>query len=688
MQSPQRTHQNEAKSQTKVHPGGDYRAEIDGLRAIAVIAVIINHFNESLLPSGYLGVDVFFVISGYVITLSLSKTRSTDVWSFASSFFKRRIKRLAPALFTCITITAALACLFNDRTASHINTGIAALIGTSNIYLHSLSTDYFAESTKLNPFTQTWSLGIEEQFYLIFPWLAWFLWLRATPSNAGRKRFTLFVAALCTASLSLYLALAANNPSAAYFLLPSRLWELGAGCLTFLLLGKRPGIKLRVRGLDLSYGPLLCLIAIFIWDQNQQFLTVTAVILTALALATPRDNPGNMALRFQPLIYIGLASYSLYLWHWSVLAISRWTIGIHLWSAPLQIALIAGLGITSYELIEKTTRKINWDPPFIWFFGSFLSVTLGASLALSWLGRPTSKIFLGTKGCEPFGLKTCKPIAEPHAALTPYIEGTTINRDNCIVRTEKSNFPQQVIQNCTTQSQDRGSRTIHLIGDSLAGNLTPILNKNYQQRRGNAAVLVKYACGLNSPKLNTTIDSSSCDLANQQRWNYLRTNVQQNDIIIVASSDLSLNQSTSRTLSDLARIADRLGAHIIAMTPAPDQVFPKEADTPIQQCINSSSQWFNSSLRNECRKLYWQDSTAFKKQHQELIEFMRQLEDKHRFFHAWDISKDICSLDKCPSEKDGIRLYRDLKHFSLPAAETILYKSFQELLSKKSIRLP
>ena len=403
-------------------------------------------------------------------------------------------------------------------------------------------------------------------------------------------------------------------------------------------------------------------------------------------MATPRDNPGNVALRFQPLIYIGLASYSLYLWHWSVLAISRWTIGIHLWSAPLQIALIAGLGITSYELIEKTTRKTNWDPPFIWFFGSFLSVTLGASLALSWLGRPTSRIFLGTKGCEPFGLKTCKPATEPHAALTPYIEGTTINRENCIIRTEKSNFPKQVIQNCTTQSQDRGLRTIHLIGDSLAGNLTPILNKNYQQRRANAAVLVKYACALNSPKLNTTADPSSCDLANQQRWKYLTKKARTGDVILVVSSDLELNQSTRQTYSDLARIGDRLGAHVIAMTPAPDQVFPKEADAPIQQCINSSSQWFNSSLRSECRKLYSQDFTAFKKQHQELIEFMRRLEDKHPFFHAWDISKDICSSEKCPSEKDGIRLYRDLKHFSLPAAETILYKSFQELLNKKSIR--
>jgi len=116
--------------------GTNYRPEIDGLRAVAVLAVIANHFNEDILASGYLGVDVFFVISGYVITLSLSSKQSTTLWAFTGDFFKRRIKRLAPALFTCVTVTALLLCIFNYQTASHINTGIASLFGISNIYLH------------------------------------------------------------------------------------------------------------------------------------------------------------------------------------------------------------------------------------------------------------------------------------------------------------------------------------------------------------------------------------------------------------------------------------------------------------------------------------------------------------------------------------------------------------------------
>ena len=346
---------------------GGYRPEIDGLRAIAVIAVIANHFNEKVLPGGYLGVDVFFVISGYVITLSLSKTRSSDIWSFSSNFFKRRVKRLAPALFTCIAITAIAACLFNDKTASHINTGISALIGMSNIYLHSISTDYFADSTKLNPFTQTWSLGIEEQFYLIFPWLAWWFWLKNPEQKRDQKTFILIISALFTGSLIIYLALAVSDPSASYFLLPSRLWELSAGCLTFLLIENRGELKPTLKGYDLSYVPLICLLVIFCVSENQQALTLTAVGLTTLVLAAPRNNPSNAGLRAEPLVYIGLASYSLYLWHWSILSISRWTIGISLWSAPLQIALIGALGIASYELIEKGPEIQTGTHTFLFF---------------------------------------------------------------------------------------------------------------------------------------------------------------------------------------------------------------------------------------------------------------------------------------------------------------------------------
>ena len=146
-----------------------YRPEIDGLRALAVLAVIFNHMNKEFIPTGYLGVDIFFVISGYVITASLLSKPIVNFRSFLLDFYARRIRRLLPALVVFVLVTALLTCLFNPLPGVSLKTGLASLFGASNLWLIKGITDYFAVSTELNTFTHTWSLGVEEQFSLIFP---------------------------------------------------------------------------------------------------------------------------------------------------------------------------------------------------------------------------------------------------------------------------------------------------------------------------------------------------------------------------------------------------------------------------------------------------------------------------------------------------------------------------------------
>jgi peptidoglycan/LPS O-acetylase OafA/YrhL len=164
-------------------PHSTYRPDIDGLRAVAVFAVIANHFNHQILPSGYLGVDIFFVISGYVITSSLLQRPGQSFAENLGNFYARRVKRIIPAMLMFIATMAVLICLFNPSPHESLQTGLAAIFGVSNLYLRERATDYFAPSTQLNVFTHTWSLGVEEQFYLVFPLISGSASTNADPAS-------------------------------------------------------------------------------------------------------------------------------------------------------------------------------------------------------------------------------------------------------------------------------------------------------------------------------------------------------------------------------------------------------------------------------------------------------------------------------------------------------------------------
>ncbi|MCX5945352.1 MAG: acyltransferase family protein [Cyanobacteria bacterium] len=333
-----------------------YRPEIDGLRAFAVVAVIINHFNKDLLPSGYLGVDIFFVISGYVITSSLAGRKSKNFLDFVTGFYERRIKRLVPALVVFVLITSVLISLFNPDPGVALKTGITSLFGLSNLYLLKTSTDYFAQSTELNPFVHTWSLGVEEQFYLLFPFLIWFSGFGRQTAKGARNLFA-WVGALTIASLIGFIYLYQVNQPAAYFLMPPRFWEMAAGCLIFIGFQKRARIE---KALE-QVPPLLvvaALVGVMFFPVSAAVpATIGTVVLSAILIACLKQ--GTAAYKFftlEKVVFIGLISYSLYLWHWTVLSISRWTIGIHWWSVPIQIALITLLAIASYRLAEVPIR--------------------------------------------------------------------------------------------------------------------------------------------------------------------------------------------------------------------------------------------------------------------------------------------------------------------------------------------
>ena len=372
-----------------------YRPEIDGLRAFAVVAVIINHFNKDILPGGYLGVDIFFVISGYVITSSLFGRPSKDFKDFISGFYERRIKRLVPALSVFVLLTSITICLFNPSPGTTLKTGLTSLFGLSNLYLLKNSTDYFAQATELNIFTHTWSLGVEEQFYILFPFLIWLSGFGRQTKNGARNLF-LIVGALTIASLIGFLYLYPTNQPAAYFLMPSRFWEMAAGCLIFIGFQKRASIEQFLE----KVPPLLVLALIvgvmYLPMSMAATSTIAVVALSSILIASLKKQTAAFNIFTHPrVVYIGLISYSLYLWHWGVLSISRWTIGIHWWSVPFQVALMLGLAVASYRWVETPLRKGNWfgNRWKTLVVGGGVLVTLSGGLVIA---KPSSsKLFTG-----------------------------------------------------------------------------------------------------------------------------------------------------------------------------------------------------------------------------------------------------------------------------------------------------
>ena len=336
-----------------------YRPDIDGLRALAVLAVILNHLDLGLLPSGFLGVDIFFVISGCVITASLGRQPGANMADQLAGFYSRRLRRLVPALLLMLVVGAVLICLVDPRPHASLRTGLAALLGFSNVELWQQATDYFARSAQLNVFTHTWSLGVEEQFYLLYPLLVWSCGFGRR--EGGAARLALAIGLLSLASLVAFAWLWLAAPSAAYFLMPTRLWEIGAGCLLQLVVERGPRAPRWLVGLP----PLPLLLALLCTLALPRQLGVaphlSCVLLTVLLLGCLR--PGTLAERLlsRPrLVYVGLISYSLYLWHWVVFCLARWTVGLNLRTLPFLLPLLLLLAMASYGWLETPLRQARW----------------------------------------------------------------------------------------------------------------------------------------------------------------------------------------------------------------------------------------------------------------------------------------------------------------------------------------
>jgi len=297
-----------------------YRPDIDGLRAIAVTSVVLFHAGLGWFPGGFAGVDIFFVISGFLIGGIVHHEIADRRFSFAA-FYARRARRILPALITVslATLGSGLLLLGPSELARFAISAVAALLGISNLWFFH-TTDYFTPSAVLEPFLMTWSLGIEEQFYLLLPPLL--LVLRRWSIRGA------LWAVLAITGLSLLLCLLATpiEPIASFYLLPMRAWELGIG--VSLAIAYRAGLRLPVAVQQwIAIAGLVAIAAsLRLFDDQVRFPGYAALlptIGTAMMIAAPESGINRHLLGSRPLVAIGLISYSWYLWHWPPLALLR-----------------------------------------------------------------------------------------------------------------------------------------------------------------------------------------------------------------------------------------------------------------------------------------------------------------------------------------------------------------------------
>ncbi len=329
-----------------------YRPEIDGLRAVAVVAVVIHHAAPGLLKGGFAGVDVFFVISGYLIAAILARELATGQMRLLA-FWERRLRRIVPALAAMLIGTLVLAWALiipEDFYQFAKSLAASALFGSNLLYAYEV--DYFATSPGYGALVHTWTLGVEEQFYILFPLLLMAVWRwrprAALPLTIG----------LALASFAFALVMIGRWPLAAFYLLPSRMWELllGAACALLPRVPRANG-WLALAGLGMIAAGFL---RIHQWAGVPGPLFLLPTIGTAFALLFARE--GTLAARilaWRPAVLIGLVSFGLYLWHQPALFFAN-----YLWigEAPVaaKVAAVAAalaLAAGSYRWLERPVRE-------------------------------------------------------------------------------------------------------------------------------------------------------------------------------------------------------------------------------------------------------------------------------------------------------------------------------------------
>lgn len=699
-----------------------YRPDIDGLRAIAVISVIAYHLQSTFLPGGFIGVDIFFVISGFVVSAALSKANASSFLGFIAQFYARRLARIVPTLVLVLSVSALLASLFIPRawlSSLSEETALYAFWGISNWRLQTNTDVYFSPRAEFNPYTQTWSLGVEEQFYLIAPML-FFLWAYAQqfqrPSLARLSTIALSILAL--GSLIFCAWASTHYPAVAFYSIGARFWELALGALLFFisvktsptlagntkLIGSIGLIGIGQKVLPWLGLGLITAAALFAMPTAFPWPWALAPAIGALCIiggvGAEQDHPLRAFLSRPFWVWIGKRSYSLYLWHWPVFVLLRWTTGLEtVLQYGCALAITVLLSMLSYRYVEQIFRHNAWiekhSNRFIIIL--FLAMPLSGMLLSQYLFTHLQQFSWSTVSRAPndwYG-----------SNLTMYVDS---EKRPCQV--DQSFIPfaggtQRVLMPSQCQIPPH-QPTIYVLGDSHAGAIIPMLEQISAQTGTivkvfsfQGTVATPYACSYLDLQAPMEVGRApGCLEFNTATRDLIASQAKPGDLVLLSSLRMMRygDQWASFQISDMQERMDSekvqalrkdaaaqidlwikpfLAQQMKVIFVAPTPIFR----APTFRCAD----WFNAH-NPICVGNNQQPRADLEKLRAPILSAMQQQAQKHANVLIWDTLPILCKEESCSALSDGKPLFFDGDHFS-NYGNWVLYPHFKDWLAAQAL---
>ncbi|MGD9849880.1 MAG: acyltransferase family protein [Nitrospirales bacterium] len=644
------------------------RHDIQGLRALAILLVLLFHAGFPFLTGGYVGVDVFFVISGYLITRMLVVEKEQTGSINLPAFYARRIRRLLPAATVTLAATAlVIFALYSPLEQSQlIRSFFASVMYLSNMWFAYQSTDYLGDNVEIDPFLHTWSLSVEEQFYLFWPFLILLLPIKTSKTSNLQKLITL-VGFVFLVSIIASILIGKISQPWAFFASPFRAWEFATGSLAFCIDHRKTIISAILSKRMVSTGLSAILLAALYYDKSTPFPGFYALLPTLgtlLVLIGGRQHNWFIALSKFPWIrWLGDISYSLYLWHWPLIAIPLSLTGeLSTFERCCCVGLALILGTLSFRYIENPIR-----------FNHTLSLApirgLALGIGLTLFGVSLTFTLRSLANAELQTIKQFDVLSVRSFLSEVYIDG-------CHLGYTSIAFPDCSYGTSTSQ------KTLVLFGDSHAAQWFPALEKFSSLYGYKLISLTKSACpSAHATPYNKAFGRPYTECDAWQNLVFERI-IQERPLLVILSNssahvgtkDTQISESDwIKGMQETLAVIQKSGAKTLIIRDTPR--FPHDIPTCLSRAI------WTETPTNQCDAPISQalDTTLFTLDQATAKNFQDV-----RFL---DFSDVLCKEDQCQAMINGHIGYKDTHHLALPMVQDLGKRLEQELaqLLKRSL---